>query len=104
MPLRKDYAVASTGANATYHVIQQVTLDYQSEKTVATVASFVSKELRDSGKFALYTQPIMFDGMPAEGQTPRDFTEAELIADVPPDGAVSPYPNRYVFAGAQIVD
>lgn len=103
MPLNKEYLVPSTGAAAVYHVVQQVTLDFESSKTVATVASFVSKDLRESGKFALYTQSIMFDGVPRDEESPSEFAEAQLIVAVPADGNVSAYPNRYAFAGASIV-
>lgn len=103
MPLNKDYIVPATGATASYHVVQQVSLDYVSTKTNATVASYLTKDARDAGKFTLCMQQVMFDGLPADGQAVLDFAEAQLVVDAPTDGTGASYPGRYIFAGAAIV-
>jgi hypothetical protein len=102
MPLQKDYETPSTGAVASYHVVQQVGLDYVSLLTNATVVSYLSRDARDAGRFAMYTQQVQIAGLPGDGQSARDFAEAQLIAS-PPDDAVGGAPNRYVFAGAAVV-
>jgi len=102
MPLQKDYVAPSTGATASYHVVQQVSLDYVSTMTNATVSSYLSKDAVDTGKFAMYTQQIMLAGLPPDGQNALDYAEAQLVA-APPEDASAPSVNRYVFAGGAIV-
>ncbi|MBK5120877.1 hypothetical protein IQ288_13390 [Burkholderia sp. R-69980] len=104
MSLSKDYEVPSTGASASYHVINQVTADYEAHNTIAVIASYVSKSARESGKYPLYTQTIMFEGEPPDGQNLRAYAQEQLAGDAPTDGDVSPFPNRYAFSGASIVD
>jgi hypothetical protein len=102
MSLQKDYEVPSTGATASYHVVQQVTLDKVMTQTIAAVASYLSADAKAAGKLALYSQQVALKGLPAAGQDAFEFAESELVAqapDGPPSGAV----NRYAFAGAQIV-
>ncbi|MFP4889307.1 hypothetical protein [Paraburkholderia sp. EG304] len=103
MPLQKDFETPSTGATAGYHVVQQVSLDYVSSQIDATVASYLSKDARDAGKFPLYTQQITVAGLPAAGADARDYAQQQLVAAAPQDGS-GPYANRFVFAGAEIVD
>jgi hypothetical protein len=102
MPLQKDYETPSTGAVASYHVVQQVGLDYVSLQTNATVASYLTKEARDAGKFSLYTQQISVDGLPTAGADARDFAEQQLVTAAPQSSG-GPYANHFVFAGAEIV-
>jgi len=102
MPLQKDYETPSTGANASYHVVQQVSIDYVSTMTNATVASYLSKDALSAGKFPMYTQQIMLAGLPPDGEIARDYAEAQLVVAQPDDSSV-PVANRYVFAGASIV-
>lgn len=105
MPLQQDYDTPSTGAVASYHVVQQVSLDYVSNLVGATVASYLSKDARDAGKFAMYTQQIQFQGLPEAGTDALAYAEAQLSAAAPTDGSVVPgFPNRYAFAGATIVE
>lgn len=102
MPLQKDYETPATGANASYHVVQQIGLDKVSNMTTATVASYLSSGAKAAGKFPLYTQQIQLSALPDKSQDAFDFAEAQLVAAIP-DGAVQTT-NRYVFSGAQIVD
>ncbi|CAD6536487.1 hypothetical protein LMG27952_03156 [Paraburkholderia hiiakae] len=105
MPLQQDYDTPSTGAVASYHVVQQVSIDYVSNLVGATVASYLSKDARDAGKFAMYTQQIQLQGLPEAGTDALAYAEAQLSAVVPTDGSVVPgFPNRYAFAGATVVE
>ncbi|MEM5325160.1 hypothetical protein VSR34_00930 [Paraburkholderia sp. JHI2823] len=105
MPLQQDYVTPSTGAVASYHVVQQVSLDYVSNLVGATVASFLSKDAKDAGRFAMYTQQIQLHGIPAPGENTLAYVEAQLAEAEPTDGSVVPgFPNRYAFAGATIVE
>jgi hypothetical protein len=103
MPIQLDYTVPSTGALSSYHAVNVVTLSYDgSEFTMATVASYVSKDAKDAGRQALYQQQIQIDGLPTGD--PRAFCEAALIAAKPTDGSADAFPIRYTFAGGTIVD
>lgn len=88
---------------AAVHVVTQVQVDYAgSNLTTATVSSFLSDEAYAAGKWALYTQAIPIEGLPASGQDLREYAEARLTGAMP-DGSVTAYANRYVFAGGEIV-
>jgi len=103
MPFTFDYKTPSTGAHANYHVVQQVTLDAVGAQTSATVASYFSKDDKTAGKFPMYTQQIVIAGLPPDGQNAFTFAEAQLVAQHATDPAAQPaFPNRYVFAGAQL--
>ncbi|HDR9153771.1 TPA: hypothetical protein QDB05_000190 [Burkholderia vietnamiensis] len=103
MAIQFSYITPATGAAAEYHVVQQIALDYVSQKTNATVASFVSKDVFDAGKQPVYQQTIQIDGLPTENADPKASVEADLIEAAPADGVSAMFPNRYLFAGATIV-
>lgn len=103
MPLQLNYVTPSTGATAAYHVVQQISLDYVSKLTNATVASYLDKAAKDAGKFPMYSQQIMLSGFPASGGDALSFAESALCEAAPTDGTAPPYANRYAFAGAEIV-
>lgn len=105
MPIQQDYVTPSTGAVASYHVVQQVSLDSTNGgQTGATVLSYLSKDAVASGKFPMYTQQIQISGLPAKGQDAWDYAYATLVAAAPTDGTANAFTNRYVFAGASLVD
>jgi hypothetical protein len=103
MPLKLSYVTPNTGAPASYHVVQQVGLDYVSSLTSATVASYLDGDAKDAGKFPMYTQQIQIAGLPDAGADAKAFAESSLAGPVPQDGTGLSNPNRYVFAGAEIV-
>ncbi|BAO86012.1 hypothetical protein [Caballeronia cordobensis] len=101
--IKKDFVTPSTGAVAAVHVVTQVQIDYAgSNLTTATVSSFLSDEAYAAGKWALYTQAIPIEGLPAAAQDPRNYAEDKLV-EAMPDGQVTAYANRYAFAGGEIV-
>jgi len=102
MPLEIDYVTPSTGATASYHVVNQVGLDYVSAQVSVTVASYLSKDAKLAGKFPLYTQQVQIAELPDSGTDARAFAEAQLVMQPPSDGTASTLTNRYVFAGAVI--
>lgn len=104
MPLQKDYVTPSTGATASYHVAQLVTLDAIGASTSVSVYSYLSAAARADGRAPMYTQQIVVNELPGAGQDAFAFAEAKLV-EAPPDDATPPvYAGRYLFAGAQIVD
>jgi len=104
MPLEIEYVTPSTGAKAGYHVVTQVAIDYEMVATVATVASYLSKDAKDGGKFPMYAQQIAVSGLPDKGVDARDFAETALAAVAPTESSVPTSMNRYALAGAEIVD
>jgi hypothetical protein len=104
MPLKKDYVTPATGAVASYHVAKQVTLDDDGKHTSISVSSYLNAEMQAAGKAPLYTQQIVVDGMPSNGQSAFDYAYAQLAAPAPEGESVPTYANRYLFAGAAIVD
>ncbi|WP_087754115.1 hypothetical protein [Paraburkholderia caledonica] len=104
MPLQIRYATPATGAEAGYHVVTSLALDYEMKISTATVSSFLSKDAKDAGKFAMYAQQIQISDLPDEGVDARDFAETSLAAAPPVDGSGFVSANRFAFAGAQIVE
>ncbi|CAN7615092.1 hypothetical protein LJR034_004711 [Caballeronia sp. LjRoot34] len=104
MPIAVNYVTPNTGAAATYHVVQQITLDYVSSITNSTVSSYLSKDAKDAGKFPMYTQQIPVDGLPAAAQDARAYAEGRIVESTPDGTTVVPYANRYAFAGGTIVE
>lgn len=102
MPIQLDYTVPSTGASATYHVANVVTLSKDGDYGLVTVASYVSKEAKDAGKQAMYQQQIQVNSLPVGD--PWTFYEAAIVEAKPTDGSADPFPIRYTFAGGAIVD
>ncbi|MFM0218291.1 hypothetical protein [Paraburkholderia caledonica] len=104
MPLKINYVTPSTGAQAGYHVVTNVGIDYAMEITTATVSSYLSKDAKDAGKFAMYAQQIQIAGLPDKGTDARDFAESSLAIAAPTDVSGFTSPSRYSFAGAEIVE
>jgi hypothetical protein len=102
MPIQLDYVTPATGAQASYHAVNVVTLNYDGAFTMATVASYVSKDAKDTGKQAMYQQQVQINGLPTGD--PRAFCESALVELKPTDGSADPFPIRYTFAGGAIVD
>ncbi|TDY23937.1 hypothetical protein B0G81_4339 [Paraburkholderia sp. BL6665CI2N2] len=103
MPLKKDYQTPASGGMASYHVAKQVTLDKDGNNTSISLASYVSAEMQAAGKTPLYTQQIVVDGLPADGENAFAYAEAQLAAPAPTDGSIPTYTNRYLFTAAEIV-
>lgn len=104
MSIQFSYTTPNTGAVANYHVVQQISLDYVSSNTNVQVASYVSQDAYAAGKFPVYNQSIQIAGLPVTTADPMDTVQADLIAAAPTDGTASTSPNRYLFAGATVVD
>ncbi|WOD19851.1 hypothetical protein [Paraburkholderia kirstenboschensis] len=70
----------------------------------ATVSSYLSKDAKDAGKFAMYAQQIQISGLPDKGVDARDFAESSLASAAPTDGGGFASASRYAFAGAEIIE
>ncbi|WP_414446867.1 hypothetical protein AB4851_08795 [Burkholderia sp. 22PA0099] len=100
MPIVIDYTTPGTGAVAGFHIVQQVTIDYQNSRSAAQLASYVSKQTRADGKQPVFTQSIEFNALPTDGTSPLEYAEKMIVA--PADDKTSPSPARAYFVGATI--
>jgi len=102
--MQKDYVTPSTGATASYHVVQMVTLDAISKNTSAAVYSYLSADAMAAGKAPMYTQQISLGDLPAAGADAFTYADKQLAAALPDDVPSNAPAGRYAFAGAEIVD
>jgi hypothetical protein len=101
--IKKDYKTPNTGALATIHVVSQVQLDYSgSEILLATVSSFPDEEAYQANKFSMFVQQVTIEGLPPDNINPQAYAYTRLVEPVP-DGEVTPYANRRVFSGGELV-
>lgn len=104
MPMKKDYVTPSTGATASYHVVQMVALDAIGKGTSVAVYSYLSADARAAGKAPMYTQQLQIGGLPPSGTDAFAYAEQQLAAAEPADVSPTVPVVRYAFAGAEIVD
>lgn len=101
MPIKIDYTTPASGAATTYHVVQQVSLDYANSRVSAQLASYVSGETYAAGKQPVFQQPIEFPVLPPTGEDVLAFVEGKLVAPV--TDTLSTTPARQYFADGTIV-
>ncbi len=109
MALKKEILIAATGAPATVHRVDSVTLNKIANTTIAVVSCFYSSTALAQGLNPLAQLSIQLDGLPAKGQNGFDFAEASLAAAAPDGATVDPVihqfgVDRYTFAGAEVID
>jgi hypothetical protein len=109
MPLKKTIRIASIGVPASHHVVRSVSLDFEMKTASVSIASFYDAEAAAEGAQSIGMALVNLDTTPAPGEDPRAFCERQLVAPAPAE-ALNPAtaeignPNRYLFAGAEIVD
>ncbi|HED4408901.1 TPA: hypothetical protein R4328_002030 [Pasteurella multocida] len=93
-----------TGANASYHEIMSLNIDYLNNTTSVAVASFVSKKARDSDRKALSFNSFYLNSVPERSESAHDWVLNQLVQPQPEDyqhdGQSSV--NPYMFAGGQV--
>jgi hypothetical protein len=106
MPINKVITLDATGGVANHHIVRAIHLDLVTKTTIGTFQSYVSADTYATGK-----QPASFhlisasvDGLPADGQNPLDFIEAEVVKPALEQGASpSSFPNgRALFEGGVV--
>ncbi|MDR5801214.1 hypothetical protein [Caballeronia sp. LZ001] len=102
MSLIIDYVTPGTGATASFHVVQQVTIDYRNGRSAAQLESFVNQQTFTDGKQPVFSQSIEFSELPTAGVDPREYAEQKIVAAA--DDKTSPTAARANFIGAQIAD
>lgn len=108
MTLKKTIIVEHTGAPASTHRVDSVTISYTGNTTSAQVSSFYDDAAKKANLAPLTTSTMTIDGLPKSGKDPKAFVEGALAAPVPDgengDSMLHQYgANRYAFSGADIV-
>ncbi|KVC46416.1 hypothetical protein WS58_10880 [Burkholderia pseudomultivorans] len=108
MTLKKTITVEQTGAPASIHRIDSVTISYAANSTSVQMSSYYDEAAKKSNRAPLANSMLSVEGVPKSGKDPKAFVEAALVAAVPEgeeaDEMLRQYgTNRYAFAGAEII-
>ncbi|WP_229278490.1 hypothetical protein [Burkholderia cenocepacia] len=108
MTLKKTITVELSGAPASIHRIDSVTINYAANSTSVQMSSFYDDAARRANRTPLANSMLSVEGVPKAGKDPKAYVEAALVAPVPDgedgDATLKQYaPNRYAFAGAEII-
>ena len=85
----------STGAVASYHVIEYVSIDYKYNSVTATMNGYVSKKTYESGRKPLCSHSVTLNSLPDGAEVSR----AWLYGKVVEQGN-----EQSVFSGAELVE
>ena len=85
----------NTGAVATHHVIEYVSIDYKFKTVTATLNGYVSKKAYDAGRNPLCSHSISVNALPEEGEVTRAWLYGK---------AVEQGNEQSVFSGAELVE
>lgn len=106
--IEKPIEDENTGADVKYHEITAYSVDLQNNYSTVTVASYISRKMKELGKSPVGT-PIMLslNAAPAMNENPIDWFYNELIKPisedfVPPTETYVGYVNPYSFSGGKV--
>ena len=85
----------STGAVASYHVIEYVGIDYKYGSTTATLNGYVSKKAHESKRNPLCSHSLTIGGLPAEGESCKEWLYRKAVEEGNTDS---------IFAGAELLE
>lgn len=85
----------STGAVASYHVIEYVGIDYKYGSATATLNGYVSKKAYEAGRNPLCSHSITVNALPEDGEVSRSWLYGK---------AVEQGNEQSVFSGAELVE
>lgn len=85
----------STGAVASYHVIEYVGFDYKYNTVTATLNGYVSKKAHEAGRNPLCSHSISVNVLPEDGEVSRAWLYSK---------AVEQGNDQSVFSGAELVE
>lgn len=85
----------STGAVASYHVIEYVSIDYKFNSVTATMNGYVSKKTYESGRKPLCSHSVTLNSLPDGAEVSR----AWLYGKVVEQGN-----EQSVFSGAELIE
>ncbi len=103
--IEKAIEDANTGANANYHEITTLNIDYTNNSVSVVLASYVSQKMKAAGKSALSFVPLSLSPLPSREVSVHDWALNQLIQAVP-EGFVPQeyqgYINPHTFAGGKV--
>lgn len=85
----------NTGAAASYHVIEYVSIDYKYGNAAATLNGYVSKKAHEAGRNPLCSHTVTVEALP-DGE---EVSRAWLYQKVVEQGN-----DQSVFSGAELVE
>lgn len=85
----------STGATASYHVIEYVSIDYKSHAASATLNGYVSKKACEAGRNPLCSHTVTVEALP-DGE---EVSRAWLYQKVAEQGN-----EQSVFSGSELIE
>ena len=85
----------STGAVATHHVIEYVSIDYKYGSATATLNGYVSKKAYEAGRKPLCSHSISVNALPEKGEVSRAWLYGK---------AVEQGNEQSIFSGAELVE
>lgn len=111
MAIKKDIVLESTGVQAAYHVVSNVSIDAASKYTSGTVQSYVSEATFKSGKLPLQGGVTIFvSGMPEANEGAFAYIQRRLVEPKPEGEAANAdesmmygSADRYMLAGGEFV-
>lgn len=84
-----------TGAVASHHVIEYVSIDYKYGSATATLNGYVSKKAYEAGRNPLCSHSISVNALPEDGEVSRAWLYGK---------AVEQGNEQSVFSGAELVE
>lgn len=84
-----------TGAVASHHVIEYVSIDYKYGSATATLNGYVSKKAYEAGRNPLCSHSISVNALPEDGEVSRAWLYSK---------AVEQGNEQSVFSGAELVE
>ncbi|OFV39628.1 hypothetical protein HMPREF3136_03895 [Neisseria sp. HMSC15C08] len=85
----------STGATASYHVIEYVSIDYKFKTVTATLNGYVSKKAYDAGRNPLCSHSFSVNALPEDGEVSRAWLYGK---------AVEQGNDQSIFSGAELIE
>ncbi|MGC6407547.1 hypothetical protein ACNO7M_02885 [Bisgaard Taxon 45] len=103
--IKKQIEDQQTGANAAYHEIVSLNIDYLNNSISVTVASFVSKQKKENDKKALSFNSFYLSSAPDRNESAHNWILNQLVQPQPEDYQHDGQSvNPYMFAGGTIED
>ena len=85
----------NTGAAASYHVIEYVSIDYKSHTVSATLNGYVSKKAYEAGRNPLCSHTVSVNGLPEGEEVSRAWMYQE---------AVEQGNDQSIFSGSELIE
>lgn len=85
----------STGATASYHVIEYVSIDYKSHAASVTLNGYVSQKAHEAGRNPLCSHSITVEALPDDEEVSRAWMYQK---------AVEQGNDQSIFSGSELIE